>query len=262
MKQYVVDVFTELVFKGNPAAVCVMDKWPGDEFMIGMSVENNLSETAFAVKEEGNRYHLRWFTPGGEIELCGHATLAAGYVLLNYYEKDAEEIVFDSLSGELRVVRGEDGVYEEELPAFDLKQVEVTKEIVDALGATPTEVWQGADLLCIFDDEDVVRNLVPDQAKVKELYGVCLHASARGRDTDTVTRTFAPKCNVEEDPVCGRGHCHVTPYWTKRLGKDRIVAYQASRRGGTLYCAIAGDRVRIGGKVTMFSIDEILAVPT
>lgn len=181
---------------------------------------------------------------------------------MNYYEKDAEEIVFDSLSGELRVVRGEDGIYEEELPAFVLKQKEVTKEIVDALGATPTEVWQGADLLCIFDDEDVVRNLVPDQAKVKELYGVCLHASARRRDTDTVTRTFAPKCNVEEDPVCGRGHCHVTPYWTKRLGKDRIVAYQASRRGGTLYCAIAGDRVRIGGKVTMFSIDEILAVPT
>ena len=256
MKQYVVDAFTDKVFSGNPAAVWVMNEWPSDEYMTNVAMENNLSETAFTVKE-GEYYHLRWFTPGGEVELCGHATLATSFVLFNFFEKDATHIDYTTLSGILSVDRIEDK-YELDFPAYELERIPVTRELTEALGAEPIEAYKGADLLCVYEDEETVRNLVPDQEKVKELFGVCQHVTAKGRDFDCVTRSFAPKCNVAEDPVCGRGHCHVIPYWAATEGKNEFVAYQASRRGGTLYCRLEGNRVKLAGKAALFSIDEIV----
>lgn len=255
MKQYIVDAFTDKVFGGNPAAVCIMDSWPSDDLMMNITVENNLSETAFAVRE-GSRYRLRWFTPGGEIDLCGHATLATAFVLMNYYDSAANTVVFTTMSGELTVDRRED-MYEMDFPAYKLRPVPVTDEITEAVGAAPVEAYMGRDLLCVFDSENTVKNLHPDMEKLKELDGLLLQATAKGSDFDCVSRSFAPKLNVPEDPVCGSGHCHIVPYWAGRSGKKEIVAFQASRRGGILYCRVEGERVRLAGKAALFSVGEI-----
>ena len=255
MKQYIVDAFTDKVFGGNPAAVCIMDSWPSDDLMMNITVENNLSETAFAVRE-GSRYRLRWFTPGGEIDLCGHATLATAFVLMNYYDSAANTVVFTTMSGELTVDRRED-MYEMDFPAYKLRPVPVTDEITEAVGAAPVEAYMGRDLLCVFDSENTVKNLHPDMEKLKELDGLLLQATAKGSDFDCVSRSFAPKLNVPEDPVCGSGHCHIVPYSAGRSGKKEIVACQASRRGGILYCRVEGERVRLAGKAALFSVGEI-----
>lgn len=256
MKQFVIDAFTDHVFAGNPAAVCVMDEWLPEETMMELALENNLSETAFAVPE-GDKYHLRWFSLGGEINLCGHATLATASGIMTRVRPELTEITFTTLSGDLTVTRKGD-LYEMDFPAYDLKEVPVTAAMIDAMnGAVPTAAYMGRDLLCVFDDEDTVRNMVVDQEKVRALDGLLLHVTVQGKDTDCVSRTFAPKCNVPEDPVCGSGHCHIVPYWADRLGKDEIVAYQASRRGGTLYCRRDGQRVTLAGKAALFSEAEI-----
>ena len=217
MKQYVVDAFTDQVFHGNQAAVCVLDEWLPEELMINIARENNFSETAFTVRE-GEKWHLRWFTPGGEIDLCGHATLGTAFVLLNFYEKAAQRVVFTTLSGDLIVTRKGD-LYEMEFPT--------------------------------------VRNLNPDLEKIKQIDGLLVHVTARGKDEDCVSRSFAPKLSVAEDPVCGSGHCHIIPYWADSLGKNDLVAYQASRRGGTLYCRREGSRIFMAGKAALYSIDEL-----
>lgn len=255
MKQYIVDAFTDQLFHGNQAAICVLDRWLDENLMMDITRENNFSETAFTVKE-GDRYHLRWFTPGGEIDLCGHATLACAVVLMNYYEKNAERIVFDTLSGELTVDRRDD-LYEMDFPAYDLRPVEITQEIIDAVGKTPAEAYLGRDLLCVFRDEAEIRSMTPDMEKVKALDGLLLQVTAPGTDCDCVSRSFAPKLAVREDPVCGSGHCHIVPYWARKLQKDRIVAYQVSQRGGTLYCRMEGDRVKLAGKAVLFSEAEL-----
>lgn len=255
MKQYIVDAFTDKTFGGNPAAVCVMDRWPSDSLMLAITGENNLSETAFAVRE-GDKYHLRWFTPGGEIDLCGHATLATAWVILNRYEPELEKVVFTTLSGDLTVVRKDD-LYEMDFPAYRLEKVDVTPAMADAMGAMPQEAYMGRDLLCVFDSEDAVRNMQPDLDKVQKLDGLLLQVTAAGNGFDCVSRTFAPKCDVPEDPVCGSGHCHIVPYWAGRLGKDRLAAYQASKRGGTLYCAFQGGRVKLAGKAALYAEAEL-----
>ena len=255
MKQYVVDAFTDRVFHGNQAAVCVLDEWPGEELMMNITRENNFSETAFTVKE-GEKRHLRWFTPGGEIDLCGHATLGTAFVLLNYYEKDAKRVVFTTLSGDLIVTRkGE--LFEMEFPAYDLKKVDVTAAMEEALGAFVKEAYLARDLLCVLDDEQTVRDLKPDLEKIKQIDGLLVHVTAPGKDEDCVSRSFAPKLSVAEDPVCGSGHCHIIPYWADLLGKDELVAYQASRRGGTLYCRREGKKIFMAGKAALYSIDEL-----
>lgn len=255
MKQYIVDAFTDKVFHGNQAAICVLNQWIPEELMMNITKENNFSETAFAVRE-GEKYHLRWFTPGGEIDLCGHATLACAYVLLNFYIPNEQRVVFTTLSGDLIVTKSGE-LLEMEFPAYRLKKVEVTKEMIDAIGAIPEEAYMGRDLLCIFDDESIVRNLSPDMEKLLELDGLLLQATAPGRNTDCVSRSFAPKLNVVEDPVCGSGHCHIAPYWSNKLGKNEIVAYQASKRGGTLYCRVDGNKVFLSGKAALFSVCDL-----
>ncbi|MDE6728222.1 MAG: PhzF family phenazine biosynthesis protein [Oscillospiraceae bacterium] len=256
MKQYIVDAFTDKVFSGNPAAVCIMDSWLPDELMKKIALENNLSETAFAVKES-NGYRLRWFTSGGEIDLCGHATLACAYVISNYYEKGAVSVSFNTLSGEL-TVRQNGEFYEMEFPSFKLTHIPVTQNIIAALGTVPSKVFLGRDMLCVFDDENIVRNLKPDLEKIKQLNGLLLHITAKGNDFDCVSRSFCPKCGVAEDPVCGSGHCHIIPYWSHELNKDKLTAYQASDRSGILYCENKGDKVILGGKAALFSISDIL----
>lgn len=255
MKQYIVDAFTDQVFHGNQAAICVMDHWLPEERMMDITRENNFSETAFTVKE-GDKYHLRWFTPGGEIDLCGHATLACAYVMFRFYVPEADKVVFTTLSGDLIVTR-KGNLLEMEFPAYDLKPVEVTQEMADAIGVMPKEAYMGRDLLCVLDDEAIVRQVTPDMDKVCQLDGLLLHVTAPGKDVDCVSRSFAPKLKVIEDPVCGSGHCHIIPYWAKKLGKKELVAYQASARGGTLYARMEGDKVFLAGKAVLFSICDL-----
>ena len=256
MRQYVVDAFADKVFSGNPAAVCIMEEWLSEALMMNITRENNLSETAFAVKVGEGKYHLRWFTPGGEIDLCGHATLGPAFVIMNYYDKNLDQVSFDTLSGELIVKRDKD-LYELDFPKYDLEEVPVTQAMTDTIGYQPLKAYMARDLLCIIDDEQAVRDLNLDMEKVKELDGLLLHVSAPGEDFDCVSRSFAPKLNVPEDPVCGSGHCHIIPYWADKLGKNDLVAYQASRRGGTLYCRIEGDRIALAGKACLYSVADI-----
>ncbi|HWQ51852.1 MAG TPA: PhzF family phenazine biosynthesis protein, partial [Terriglobales bacterium] len=252
---YVVDAFTDKVFAGNPAAVCAMEDWLPDGLLMNITRENNLSETAFAVPE-GEGYRLRWFTPGGEIDLCGHATLAAAYVIDRFIQPGRAVIRFFTLSGTLTVEKRGD-LFEMDFPAYALTSVPVTDEMAQALGARSMEAYMGRDLLCVMDSEETVRGLVPDMNKLLSLDGLLLHATAQGRAYDCVSRSFAPKLGVPEDPVCGSGHCHIVPYFAGRLGKKELVACQASARGGILYCAADGDRVRLAGRAALFSEAEI-----
>ena len=256
MKCYHVDAFAEKVFEGNPAAVCVLEQFPSDETMLKIAMENNLSETAFAVKT-GEHYHLRWFTPGGEINLCGHATLGTAFVLFRDYEKDAESITFDTLSGALTVSKN-GSLLEMDFPAFEIKQVPVTDAMADAIGARPVEAWLGDDLVCILENEVSVRNAKPDQAKLAGLDGLLQHITAKSAEFDCVTRSFAPKLSVAEDPVCGRAHCHVVPMWVEKLGKNTLTARQVSPRGGTLYCKANNGRVTLAGTAVLYSIAELM----
>ena len=256
MRQYIVDAFTDKLFHGNQAAICVTDSWPDEALMMNIAQENNFSETAFIVKERED-YRLRWFTPSGEIDLCGHATLASAYVIMNYNDQNSDTITFNTLSGKLTVSK-RDGLLEMEFPAYELERVEVTDEMASALGVRPVEAYIGRDLLCIFGDEEAVRNMKPDMTRVKELDGLLLHVSAKGRDYDCVSRSFAPKLGITEDPVCGSGHCHIAPYWSAKTGRNELTAYQASRRGGVLHCRVEGGKVYLAGNAVLYSVSELV----
>ena len=255
MKCYIVDAFTDRVFKGNPAAVCVLEHWLPDTLMQDITKENNLSETAFTV-QNGEVYDLRWFTPGGEIDLCGHATLATAYVLMRFVEQDRNEISFQTKSGILTVNRKCD-LYEMDMPAYQLKSIPVTADMEEAIGFRPIEAWLGRDLVWVMENEEQVRRTAPNEQKLKKLEGLLLHLTAKGEKYDCVTRSFAPKLNVSEDPVCGSGHCHVIPLWADKLNKNDLCAFQASRRTGILYCHREKDRVLMAGKAALYSIAEL-----
>lgn len=255
MKQYTVDAFTDEVFKGNPAAVCIMDTWISERLMQNIAIENNLSETAFAVKIN-DIYHIRWFTPGGEVDLCGHATLATAFVIFNFYEKNTSEIHFKTMNNTDLTVKRNRELYEMEFPAYKLKKVEITEEIIDAVG-TPKEAYISRDLLCVFENEEEIVNFKPDLEKIEKLEGLILHITAASSKTDCISRSFAPKLSIPEDPVCGSGHCHIVPYWAEKLGKKSIKAFQASKRSGTLYCKMNSKTVMISGKAVLFSESEI-----
>lgn len=255
MKCYVVDAFTDTVFKGNPAAVCVLDRWLPDTLMQDIAKENNLSETAFTVRD-GEGYDLRWFTPGGEIDLCGHATLATAYVLMRFVVPDWNTVSFQTKSGLLTVQKKQD-LYEMDMPAYQLTSVPVTFEMEQAIGFRPVEAWMGRDLVCVLENEEQVIQATPDEEKLKKLDGLLLQLTAKGKKYDCVTRSFAPKLNVSEDPVCGSGHCHVIPLWANKLNKPELYAFQASRRSGVLYCHMGHDRVLIAGKAALYSIAEL-----
>ena len=258
MKQYIVDAFTDKPFSGNPAAVCVMDSWPSEESMMKLAMENNLSETAFIVKEDTG-YRLRWFTPGTEVELCGHATLASSYVILNYYDTDRAIVQFNTLSGVLTVRKNGD-LYQMDFPTYELKEIPVTDAMEQAFGVRPIKAVLGLDLVCVFETEEQVRQMHPDQGLLTGIEGRIQNATAAGRETDCVSRSFCPKLAIAEDPVCGSAHCQIADYWSGVLGKKKIQAYQASKRGGYLYCElIENGRISISGKAALVAISDIVA---
>ena len=258
MKQYIVDAFTNKPFSGNPAAVCILDSWPSESSMMKLAMENNLSETAFIVKEN-QRYHLRWFTPGTEVELCGHATLASAFVILNFYEPGSDWVQFSTLSG-LLTVRRKGDLYEMDFPTYELKEIPVTDAMEQAFGVRPVKAVLGLDLVCVFENEEQVRSMAPDQEALKAIVGRIQNATAKGKETDCVSRSFCPKLAIPEDPVCGSAHCQIADYWSQVLGKKDILAYQASKRGGYLYCELKGDgRISLSGKAALVAVSEIIA---
>lgn len=256
MKQFIVDAFTDEVFKGNPAAVCLPDRPVTDETMQKIATENNLSETGFIAKER-DEYLLRWFTPKDEIDLCGHATLASAFIVLNILERDQDKVVFNTKSGKLTVTQKGD-LYEMDFPAYELEKVEVTEEMEEAVGGKPSEAYMGRDLVLVMDEDFDIEGAKPDMDKIEKLDGLIVHITKKGTgDYDCISRSFAPKLLVDEDPVCGSGHCHISVYWSKILGKSDILAYQASPRTGILHTRVEGDRVFLAGEAVLYSRGQI-----
>jgi PhzF family phenazine biosynthesis protein len=253
---YQVDAFTMGPFSGNPAAVCPLDAWLDDDTMQNIAAENNLAETAFIVARD-EVYDLRWFTPAIEVDLCGHATLAAGYVVLNHLRPDLNSVSFETMSGQLIVSRDGDRL-SMDFPARAPTPVTVTRVLSDALGQAPSEVHHSRDILAVYDDEASVRRLSPDQAKLLALdEGLGVIVTAKGDEADFVSRFFVPKAGIAEDPVTGSAHCTLVPFWAERLGRSKLVAHQVSQRGGELHCEHRGDRVIMSGQCTLFLTGSI-----
>ena len=260
----VVDAFTETVFKGNPAAVLRLDAFLPDDVMQGIAAENNLSETAFVVGD-GADWRLRWFTPAVEVPLCGHATLAASFVLRE--QGFPAPWRFHTLSGVLTVT-SEGDLLVMDFPAWEAEPAEAPEGLAEALGATPAEVHCARDWICVFDTPEQVIALKPDHARIAALAGNrviataatdgCVIATAKGGvDVDITSRYFAAKVGIPEDPVTGAAHTQLAPFWSKRLGKAKLVCFQASARGGLLWTEVAGDRVRIAGHAVGYARGEI-----
>lgn len=267
MKFCTVDAFTDTLFKGNPAAVCVVDEFPSDDFMQNVAIEVNLSETAFIVPLNENHFDIRWFTPKTEVALCGHATLAAAHVLWTEMEIVArEEIYFESKSGILKAWRSDDGITLD-FPAYQVKESSAPEGLLEALGVSSVFVGRTNDdyLVELLSVEDVI-NLTPDIARLADIDCRGIIVTAEGTpdtDYDFVSRFFAPRLGVPEDPVTGSAHCKLATYWSYRLKKTEFNAYQASRRGGYIkvkYDENEGERVLLTGHaVTAFS-GKFLAV--
>lgn len=245
-----VDTFTDRVLGGNPAAVCPLDAWLDDVTMQAIAAENNLSETAFLVLE-GEGYGLRWFTPNVEVDLCGHATLAAGFVVFEELRPGSARVAFETRSGRLTVVReGADLVMD--FPAQPAQPVAPPPVLARGLGAAPAETLAGADYIAVFDDAAAVAGLRPDSGALMRLDRRGVVATAPGGDADYVLRFFAPKNAVPEDPVTGNVQTALAPYWARRLGKRRLSVRQLSARGGTMVCEDRGERVSIAGRAVLY----------
>jgi PhzF family phenazine biosynthesis protein len=256
MKMYQVDAFASHVFEGNPAAVCQLEKWLDNDLLQSIAEENNLSETAFFVPSLKG-YELRWFTPVTEVDLCGHATLAAAHVIFEIFNDFRQRIVFETRSGDLVVERVGKWLYMD-FPACLAKPCETTDLLIKALGVHPLEVLAGDDYLVIFDTEDTVRSIVPDQTLLAQLDLRGVIITAPGSEVDFVSRFFAPKYGISEDPVTGSAHCTLAPYWAKKLDKLTLNARQISKRGGNLSCEVKNDRVILSGRAITFMEAEIL----
>ena len=257
---YQVDAFAEGVFTGNPAAVVPLGSWLPDATLQAIAMENNLSETAFFVPlrpDENSEtvYHLRWFTPTFEIDLCGHATLASAHVILNEMAGElghkGQRVRFTTQSGELSVER-EGNLLVMDFPAWPGKPIAVTESMTRSFGLRPLEAHAGRDLLAVFADEEAVRGLNPNLHYLLNLPYVCIIATAPGKGHDFVCRVFSPEIGLTEDPVTGSAQCILAPYWAERLGRTRLHSFQASRRGGKVRSELVGDRVRIAGSSALY----------
>ena len=251
LKLFQIDAFARERFKGNPAAVCPLDTWLEEGTMQKIAAENNLSETAFFVKND-DAYDLRWFTPAAEVDLCGHATLAAAFVVFNFLETAKEKVDFSTRSGILTVRQDKD-LLAMDFPSRPAAPCKLPKMLADGLGAVPGLIFLSRDYLAVYDNEDTVSDLRPDMAMLSGLDD-CLGiiVTAPGRDVDFVSRFFAPGVGVPEDPVTGSSHCTLVPYWSQRLNKKGLHARQLSLRGGDLFCEDMGDRVRIAGNAVIY----------
>lgn len=254
---YQVDAFASEVFKGNPAAVCICDQWPGDSLMQQIANENMLSETAFAVPANAC-YEIRWFTPEMEVELCGHATLATAHVLFNHLGLEGDLICFDTVhSGRLNVSR-KGALLTLDFPADTLQEMVVPELIVTALQTPPLKAFRGlTDFMFVYASETEIENMDPDFGLLAQVGGRGVIVTAPGNDVDFVSRFFAPQTGINEDPVTGSAHTALTPYWSKVLGKKELTARQLSVRGGDLLCEDSGDRVLISGHAHTYMIGEI-----
>ena len=251
---YQLDAFTTRRFAGNPAAVMPMKSFPDDATMQAIAAENNLAETAFLVRaDDGDDYRLRWFTPGAEVPLCGHATLASAAVVMERLEPGRERVVFHTASGPLTVQR-DGAAYVMDFPARPSTEIAPLPALAEALGAVPFETHANdRNLMAVFDDPRTVRELAPDFAALARLDRSGVVVTAAGDDGfDFVSRYFAPAIGVPEDPVTGSTHCMLVPYWAVRTGKDRFRAFQASRRGGEIGCRLLGDRVELEGHCVFY----------
>jgi len=247
---YQVDAFSNRPFAGNPAAICPLETWLADEQMQSIAAENNLSETAFFVPE-GDGYRLRWFTPGTEVDLCGHATLAAAFVVWRHLAPQLERVLFQTRSGPLIVSRTGDRL-NMDFPSRPPAAAEAHPQLIPALGTPPKDVLAARDYLLVYETEEQVRALQPDMARLAGVDRFAVIVTAPGRDCDFVSRFFAPAKGVPEDPVTGSAHCTLIPYWSRRLGKRQLFARQVSRRGGELWCEDLGERVLIAGQAVEF----------
>lgn len=245
-----VDAFASAVFAGNPAAVCPLDDWLPDTTLQGIAAENNLAETAFFVRT-GDRFHLRWFTPVCEVELCGHATLASAYVLFRELNQIGDTVRFDTQSGELVVKRDGDRLTMN-FPSRPPNKVDVHPQLIAGLGGAPAEVLGARDYLVRYNSAEEVRSLAPNMEALKQVDRFAVIATAPGTDCDFVSRFFAPSKGIPEDPVTGSAHCTLIPYWANELGRTALHARQVSPRGGELFCNLVGDRVEIAGHATLF----------
>ncbi len=257
MKYYVIDAFTDELFKGNPAGVCFLDRELDTELMQKIAFENNLAETAF-LSNTDNVYNLRWFTPETEMDLCGHATLATAFALMNYVDTSINQVKFNTKSGILTVEKTKD-LYVLDFPSRNPVKCEKPDFLEKALGVEARETYISRDLLAVVDNEEVLKNLSPDISLLSELKdSFAVIVTAKGDTHDFVSRFFIPDCSIPEDPVTGSAHCSLIPFWSKRLNKTVMTAQQLSKRGGLLYCQDLGERVKIGGKAVCYSIGEIL----
>ncbi|HCY41681.1 MAG TPA: isomerase [Prolixibacteraceae bacterium] len=253
---YQADAFASSLFRGNPAAVVPLKEWLTDETMQQIAAENNLSETAFFIPE-GDHFHIRWFTPKAEVQLCGHATLAAAHVLFNELSFAGEQIVFNSQSGILTVKKVGDKL-QLDFPADFAHAVEAVPVFSEAFGIHPLATFKGrTDYLLLFDSEETIRNFQPDIPLLLTTDARGIIVTAKGNEVDFVSRFFAPAVGVNEDPVTGSAHITLIPYWAKRLNKNEMTALQLSARGGQLWCTLSGDRVLIAGKAVTYLRGEI-----
>lgn len=255
-KIFQIDAFADAVFSGNPAAVVPLDNWIPAEMMQQIAMENNLSETAFIVKNSSDKYSIRWFTPKTEVDLCGHATLASAHVLFNHIGTIGSKITFDSKSGELSATRDGSFIWLD-FPSNPPRPVSMPREVPEALGVMPKFTGLNKDLLVVVDSERMVADVRPDMEVIKQMDVRGIILTAKGNQEDFVSRFFAPGVGVPEDPVTGSAHTVLTPYWASKLGKNTLNARQISERGGRLKCTLNGDRVLLGGMAVTYLEGEI-----
>lgn len=256
MKYFIADAFTDTIFKGNPAGICFVSNWPADSVMLNIAKENNLPETAFLVKQK-EKWHIRWFTVSGEFDLCGHATLASAFVIMNFVEPGLKEVKFVSKSGDLSVEK-EGDMYVLDFPSRPAKEIEPVPLIAESLGVKPLSYHLARDHVVLLENARQVKDLRPDFTVMKKIpYIIGLTVTAKGDDCDFVSRYFSPHDGTLEDPVTGSAHCTLIPFWSERLGKTEMTAKQLSSRGGVLYCRHLSKRVKIAGHAVLYLSGEI-----
>jgi len=262
LTMYQVDAFAEQLFSGNPAAIVPMDEWPSDRIMQQIAMENNLSETGFFVRSsavpKNSDFHLRWFTPEFEIDLCGHATLASAYVIKNFLDPHVKEISFSTEKAGILKASATDGLYTLDFPARMPVPCDVPDQLLKSLGITQAvEILKSRDYFVVLPDEEAIKNVEPDLNIMKELDAIGVIVTAKGKSADIVSRCFYPGLGIPEDPVTGSAHCNIVPYWCDKLKKTHLHCRQLSQRGGDLKCELRGDRVLMSGKCVLFLKGEI-----
>jgi len=258
LKIYQIDAFTDVIFKGYPAAVCPLEIWLDDKTMQNIAFENNLAETAFYIKKE-DIYELRWFTPTTEVDLCGHATLASAYVIFKFEKLKADLITFSSPKSGILTVKRENDFLILNFPKDNFIKTNITDKMNRCFNTKPIEAYKGnSDYLFIYEKEEEISSILPNLAEISDLDARGVIVSAIGINVDFVSRFLAPQSGINEDPVTGSAHTTLIPYWSEKLGKNEMTAKQISNRGGFLKCKSLNDRVEIAGQAALFLEGEIV----